>query len=283
MTQKLSKFLPENFDASARLSILAGRGEYPKLLAQRLEDCGINASLTVFEDETAPDLVERFSDGRIDGVINVGQLGKLLKSLKNGGVKYAIMAGQITPKKLFKGLKLDLKAMLVMAKLKRRNAETIFGTIADELAKIGVELLDARSFLDDSLAPEGFFCGKSWNITADNLEHAMTIAREMARLDVGQSCVTSRGSVLAVEAWEGTDNMIERAGTFGARDCLFAKTVKPNQDYRFDVPVIGERTVRKLAAAGVKNAVLEAGKVLILDKPKVLELARQNDIKIFGI
>ena len=86
-----------------------------------------------------------------------------------------------------------------------------------------------------------------------------------------------------MEAWEGTDSRIERAGTFGARDCLFAKTVKPNQDYRFDVPVIGERTVRKLAAANIRNVVVEAGKVLILDKARVKALAEANDIKIYGI
>ena len=111
----------------------------------------------------------------------------------------------------------------------------------------------------------------------------MHIAREMARLDVGQACVTSRGSVLAVEAWEGTDKMIERAGTFEARDAVFAKTVKPNQDYRFDVPVIGERTIRKLAAANVRNVAVESGKVILLEKDKIIALAKENDIKIFGV
>lgn len=279
----LSQFLPDNFDASARLSILAGRGEYPKLLAHKLKDCGLHVYITAFEDETAPEFLEEYVACDRADIINVGQLGKLLKALKKRQIRYAIMAGQITPKKLFKGLKLDLKAMLVMATLKRRNAETIFGAIASEMSKIGVELLDARSFLDDSLAPKGFFSGKKWNISDDSLNYAMTIAREMARLDIGQSCVVARGSVLAVEAWEGTDSMIERAGTFGARDCLFAKTVKPNQDYRFDVPVIGERTVRKLAAANIRNVVVEAGKVLILDKARVKALAEANDIKIYGI
>ena len=194
------------------------------------------------------------------------------------------MAGQITPKKLFKGMKPDLKAILVLATLKRKNAETIFGAIADQLQKIGVDMLDARSFLDDSLAPKGFFCGANMkNILPEHIEHAMHIARECARLDIGQGCVVSRGTVLAVEAFEGTDAMLERAATFGAKDCIFAKTVKPNQDYRFDVPVIGERTMRKLAAADIKNVVVEADKVIVLEKDKVKKLAEENGIRILGI
>jgi DUF1009 family protein len=206
-----------------------------------------------------------------------------LKNLKKVGAKYAIMAGQITPKKLFKGLKLDLKATIIMATLKRKNAETIFGAIANELSKINVEMLDARSFLDDELAPLGSFCGKKPSVSPEHIEHGMNIARECARLDIGQGCVVSRGTVVAVEAFEGTDVMIERAGTFGAKDCIFAKTVKPNQDYRFDVPVIGERTIRKLANANIKNVVVEANKVIILQKDLVKKLAEENEIRIFGI
>ena len=121
-----------------------------------------------FEDETSPELWNDF-DASKRYIMNVGQLGKLLKSLKLGGAKYAIMAGQITPKKLFKGMKPDLKAILTLAKLKRKNAETIFGAVADALAGIGVEMLDARSFLDDSVAPKGFFCGKGWKLSAEDV------------------------------------------------------------------------------------------------------------------
>ena len=278
----ISQFLPTDFDATAKIAILAGKGVYPQLVVDELVKLQIKTTLIAFEDETSPDLISQFSSDNVE-TINVGQLGKLLKSLKKHNVKYAIMAGQITPKKLFKGLKLDLKAMLVMATLKRKNAETIFGAIANELSKIGVNMLDARSFLDESIAPKGFFTGKKWSVSDDYLQHGMTIAREMARLDVGQGCVVARGSVLAVEAWEGTDQMIERAGQFDAKDALFAKTVKPNQDYRFDVPVIGERTIRKLAKANIKNVAIEAGKVIILEKDKVRTLAEENDIKIFGV
>ncbi|WYJ07780.1 UDP-2,3-diacylglucosamine diphosphatase LpxI [Opitutia bacterium KCR 482] len=279
----ISKFLPTDFDKSAKIAILAGKGAYPSLLKDRLDAAGIPNALMAFEGETAPELWERFDDSQ-RACANVGQLGHLLKNLKKVGARYAIMAGQITPKKLFKGMKPDLKAILVLATLKRKNAETIFGAIADQLQKIGVDMLDARAFLDDSLAPKGFFCGANMkNILPEHIEHAMHIARECARLDIGQGCVVSRGTVLAVEAFEGTDAMLERAATFGAKDCIFAKTVKPNQDYRFDVPVIGERTMRKLAAADIKNVVVEADKVIVLEKDKVKKLAEENGIRILGI
>lgn len=279
----ISKFLPTDFDKSAKIAILAGKGAYPSLLKDRLDAAGIPNALMAFEGETAPELWARFDDSQ-RACANVGQLGHLLKNLKKVGARYAIMAGQITPKKLFKGMKPDLKAILVLATLKRKNAETIFGAIADQLQKIGVDMLDARAFLDDSLAPKGFFCGANMkNILPEHIEHAMHIARECARLDIGQGCVVSRGTVLAVEAFEGTDAMLERAATFGAKDCIFAKTVKPNQDYRFDVPVIGERTMRKLAAADIKNVVVEADKVIVLEMDKVKKLAEENGIRILGI
>lgn len=144
-------------------------------------------------------------------------------------------------------------------------------------------MLDARSFLDSDTAPLGLFCGGKWTLPQDYVEHAIHIARECARLDIGQSCVTARGTVLAVESFDGTDKMLERVAQFEAKDALFAKTVKPNQDYRFDVPVIGERTVRKLAEAGIKNAVVEAGNVIILNSENVKKIADSNGIKILGI
>lgn len=277
----ISKFLPEGFDRSQTVALLAGKGEYPKIAAEKMRALSIRLKLVAFEGETNPELEDSFADS--DRVrINVGQLGRLLKALGKFGAKYAMMAGQITPKKLFRGMTPDLKAALILARLKRRNAETIFGAIAGEMSKIGVEMLDGRSFLDECVAREGLLCGGGWKIKPEHLEHALTIARECARLDIGQSCVTAGGTVLAVEAFEGTDKMIDRCAQFEAPNALFTKTVKPNQDYRFDVPVIGERTIRKLAQAGIKYAAIEAGKVIVLDAPAVFELARKNGISIFG-
>lgn len=279
----VSKFTPPDFDPKATLALLAGRGVYPVEMSRELDRRGIRHVLIAFEGETPPELWEKFpSNGRL--MLNVGQLGKLLRGVSLFGAKYAAMAGQITPGKLFRGMTPDLKAITVLASLKKRNAETIFGAVAAELAKVGVEMIDARSFMDASVAPRGFFTGdRSWKISDSDLEHAVSIARECARLDIGQGCVTSHGTVLAVEAYEGTDAMLERAGSFGAKDCLFAKTVKPRQDYRFDVPVIGGRTVGKLAGAGIFNVAVEADKVIILEPEKTRELAQKLGVKIFGV
>ena len=277
----LSKFLPSDFDKNAAIQIIAGKGDYPKETAARIRALGLNVKLIAFENETEEDLWGSFAEN--DRVrINVGQLGKLIKHTKIFGSKYAIMAGQITPKRLFKDLKPDLKAVMILATLKEKNAETIFGAIGTELSKIGCELLDARAFLDDSVASAGWICGKNWDVEQAHLEHGLRIVRECARLDIGQSCAVAHGTVLAVEGFEGTDKMIERAGSFDAKHALFVKTVKPAQDYRFDVPVVGERTVRKLAESKIFNAAIESEKVIILQPQKVKKLAEELGVKIYG-
>jgi DUF1009 family protein len=175
----------------------------------------------------------------------------------------------------------DLTAASSLFSLKRRNAETIFGAIAHEIEKIGVTLLDARAFIDDQLATAGAMSGKL-GIDEEYVQHGITIAREIARLDIGQGCVVRKGTVLAVEAFEGTDDMLRRAGTFKTDETLFVKTVKTRQDFRFDVPVFGLRTLETMHTAGLSAAALEAGKVIVLDKPAVLKQAKAWGITLHG-
>ncbi len=215
-------------------------------------------------------------------ILLVGQLGKMLKALRDFDAGYALMAGQITPRRLFKGLHPDLKATQILLSLKRRNAETIFGAIAREIEAIGVTLLDARSFLDDHLAGSGCMTGRSFPIDDDYLQHGIMIARECARLDIGQGCVVRKGTVLAVEAFEGTDEMLRRAGGFKTDGALFVKTVKVRQDFRFDVPCFGLRTLETMREAGLTAAALETGRVLMLDKPAVLAQAKSWGISLAG-
>ena len=237
--------------------------------------------LISFAEETAPELVATFTDAE-RRELRVGQLGRMLRTLEEFEAGYALMAGQITPRRLFRGLHPDLKAARLLFSLKERNAETIFGAIAREIEALGIHLLDARSFIDDHLATPGCMTGGRFPIEEDHLRHGIRIARECARLDIGQGCVVRRGTVLAVEAFEGTDAMIRRAGEFRSDHALFVKTVKPAQDYRFDVPVFGHRTIESLRDAGIRAAALEAGKVIILDKPAVLGQARADGIALFG-
>lgn len=276
-----SAFLPPDYDPRRPVALIAGQGIYPILIASAVRAAGIPLKLVAFEEETRPDLVAGFpeSDRR---TLLVGQLGKMLKSLREFGAGYAIMAGQITPRRLFKGLHPDLKAVRILASLKRRNAETIFGAIASEIEELGITLLDARSFLDDQLASSGCMTGRSFPIEPDYIDHGIHIARESARLDIGQGCVVRKGTVLAVEAFEGTDEMLRRAGAFKTDGTLFVKTVKTRQDWRFDVPCFGSRTLETMREAHLSAAALEAGKVLILDKPAVLEQARAWGISLFG-
>lgn len=271
----ISRFLPKDFDSSRAVAILAGRGIYPMLVSENLKKLNIPSKLIAFEGEASTELIDSFSkDDRV--IINIGKLGSLLKSLKKLDVGYALMAGQITPKRLFKGLTPDLKATMLLARLKKRNAETIFGAIAQEIELIGVRMLDARAFLDDQLADEGIMVGKA-KIDREYLDHAIDIAKNVAHLDIGQGIVARKGTILAVEAFEGTDAMLKRAGEFEASEAFFIKTVKANQDYRFDVPVFGLKTVDVMAKAGILIAGLEAGKTIILEKAKVLSEANKKD------
>jgi DUF1009 family protein len=276
-----SAFLPAAFDPKRPVALIAGRGLYPVITAAAIRAAGVPLRLIAMDDETEPSLVASFPEKeRVS--LNVGQIGKMLDALKDFGAGYALMAGQVKPKKLFHGLTPDLKAAAILFRLKRRNAETIFGAIAEEIEKIGVTLLDARAFIDAEMASAGNMSGIKLPTDTEYLEHGIHIAREMARLDVGQGCVVRKGTVLAVEAFEGTDAMLKRAGTFKTDEALFVKTVKGRQDFRFDVPVFGRRTLETMKEAGIAAAALEAGKVIILEKPAVLKEARALGIAIHG-
>ena len=281
MSIKPSAFLPDSFDARRPLALIAGQGIYPQLVAKSVRAAGIPIRLIAFEGETSPELVDSFPEAERQ-TVHVGQVGKTLKLLEKYGAGYALMAGQVTPRRLFDGLRPDLKAAQILLSLKRRNAETIFGAIAKEIEALGVTLLDARSFLDDQLAGPGCMTGGAFPIEKDSLEHGIQIARECARLDIGQGCVVRKGTVLAVEAFEGTDEMLKRAGGLKADETLFVKTVKARQDYRFDVPCFGMRTLESMRGAGIRAAALESGCVIILDKAAVLEKARASGISLLG-
>ena len=278
----MSVFLPDDFDTRRPLALIAGQGNYPVLLAKRARNAGIHLFLIELGGETSPELIESFPDSKRSSV-KIGQVGKLLKELKKFDAGYAVMAGQVTPGKLFKGLHPDLKAIRMLAGLDRKNAETIFRAIGEEIEKIGVHLLDARVFMDEDLAKAGAMVKGKEKIETEHLAHGIEIARENARLDVGQGVVVSRGTVIAVEAFEGTNAMLERAGTFGAKNCLFVKLGKPKQDTRFDVPVFGLQTLKTLSKANIKNVALESESVLLLNKEDVLYEASKLGIGILGV
>ncbi|HEY5078671.1 MAG TPA: UDP-2,3-diacylglucosamine diphosphatase LpxI, partial [Opitutaceae bacterium] len=276
-----SAFLPESYDPKLPVALIAGQGLYPRLVAESVARAGVPLRLIAFEGETAPELVASLPPEHRH-TVHVGQVGKTLRLLKEFGAGYALMAGQVSPRRLFSGLKPDLKAAQILFSLKRRNAETIFGAVAKEIEALGVRLLDARSFLDDQLAAAGCMTARKFPIGQEYLDHGMHIARECARLDIGQGCVVRKGTVLAVEAFEGTDEMLARAGTMKTDEMLFVKTVKARQDFRFDVPCFGMQTLEAMDKAGIRAAALESGGVILLGKAAVLERARALGISLLG-
>lgn len=277
----MSKYLPADFDATKPVTLIAGKGRYPELTLERLRAAKLQTRLIAFEGETADSLVAQFPAEHVVR-IKVGQLGHMLDALKAQKAGSAIMAGQITPRRLFKGLTPDFKAVTILATLKEKNAESIFGALAREIEKIGVRQLDARAFLDDQLATAGCMTGWRSGIDDDTLAFGIRIAKESARLDIGQGVVVAGGTVVAVEAFEGTDKMLRRCADLGAENMVFVKTVKPRQDYRFDVPCLGLLTLESLAAGGVTKAAVEVGSVLLLDKDAVIAKAKALGITLYG-
>lgn len=269
-------------DAAGSLGIIAGSGSYPLLLARAARAAGIpRLCAAAFEGETDPALAALVNDL---AWMRVGQLGRLIAYFHSQGVQRAIMAGQIAPKNLF-NLRPDLKTLLLLGRLKERNAESLFGAVADELAKAGVTLLSATTYLEDLLAPVGHIAGPALGKRqAGDAAYAMRVAKQVSALDIGQSVVVRHGTVLAVEAFEGTDAAIRRGGALaGKSGAVLAKVSKPRQDLRFDVPVIGPRTLETAAEAKVAVIALEAGKTLLLERDVLLALAASKGITIIGI
>ena len=260
------------------LGIIAGNGIYPKLLADSARKAGVKKIVAAgFTDETDP-ILEQHVD-MLDWM-RVGQLNRLLKFFRAQDVHHAIMAGQIAPKNLF-DLQPDWKALLLLGKLKERNAESIFAAIADELAKIDVELLPATSFLEDSLASSGLIAGaKLSRREEEDVDLGWKIGKEIARLDVGQTVIVKNGTIVAVEAFEGTNETIKRGGELARNGAIMVKVPKPNQDLRFDVPVIGVETIRIAAEAQLRVIAVEAGKTLLLERDAIVDLANRFRISI---
>ena len=262
------------------LGIIAGNGVYPRLLADAARKAGDKKIIAAaFISETDPVLAQH-----VDLIewMRVGQLNRLLKFFNQNKVHHAIMAGQIAPKNLF-DLRPDWKALLLLGKLKERNAESIFAAIADELTRIDVELLPATTFLEDCLVPAGLIAGaKLSRREEEDVDLGWKIAKEIARLDIGQTVIAKNGTVVAVEALEGTNEAIRRGGSLARQGAVMVKVAKPNQDMRFDAPVIGVETIRVAADAKLRVIAVEAGKTLLLEPEAIADLAAHSKLSIIA-
>ena len=273
--------IPLNPANIATLGIIAGNGSYPLALAKSARNRGVGRIVaTGFENETDPALA-----ALVDEIewMRVGQLGRMIRFFQTRNVTEAIMAGQIAPGNLF-DLRPDMKALLLLAKLRRRNAESIFGAIGEELAKVGVCLLSATTFMEEFLAGEGVFAGPKLSRREDeDVRFGFQIAKEMSRLDIGQTVVVKGGTVLAVEGFDGTNATIRRGGQLGRKDSVVVKVSKPRQDLRFDVPVIGAATLDTAVEARIRVIAVEAGLTLVLEPERVAEHAARVRISLVGV
>ncbi len=263
--------------------MLAGKGLYPSafVAGARLQKEPVRIVTVAFHGETDPALEKEVD---VMEWFRVGQLGKSVKYFLREGVSEIVMVGQVTPKNLFE-FRPDLRITVAMAKLKERNAETLFCALADEFAKDGITVLPATTFLEHLLPPAGRVLGRK--LDQEELETAkfgFGIAKETSRLDIGQSVVVREGTVLAVEAFEGTNECVRRGGALGkGKKVVLAKVSKPKQDMRFDVPVIGPDTIRICAEAGISAIAIEAKKTLILGWEETAELAEKLKVGVVAL
>jgi DUF1009 family protein len=268
-------------DTPSTLALIAGNGTYPFATVRGARAAGVRRIvIAAFEGETDPALAREVDEVKW---LRVGQLGKMISFLAASGARHAIMAGQIAPRNLF-DLRPDVKALLLLARLKQRNAESIFRAIGDEVAKAGIELLPATSFMEDQLAKPGIFAGPRLSRREMmDLEYGFKIAKEVSRLDIGQTVVVKAGTVLAVEAFEGTNAAIARGGELGRKEAVIVKVSKPSQDLRFDVPVVGPLTMEAAHSANIRVIGVEAGQTLILDPERVRAIAEERRITLCGV
>ena len=276
-----SQFLPEDFDPTQPVAVIAGQRDYPVLSVEAIRAAGVPVRLVALQGETRDELIDAFPENERE-VVKVGQIGKMLKALKKLEARYALFVGQVSPGKLFRDLTPDVKALTLLASLRERNAHTIFGALTAEIEKIGVHMLDARAFIDASISTKGLMTPGKLKAKQDHIDFGIKMAKEVARLDIGQGVVVRKGTVLAVEAFEGTDDMLSRANKYKTDQLVFVKCAKPDQNPHFDWPVFGEKTLDSMQASGITTAALEADHVVMLGKENLLKEAAKAGIEIFG-
>ncbi len=258
------------------ITIIAGKGAYPKLLADSARSQGVSRICAVaFRKETDP-VIEKYCDAV--AWIHLGQLGRLLEELKATGVPHAVMAGQITPTHLFR-IRMDGALLRLLRRLPARNAHSIFAAISDEIRAVGIELLPASSFMEKHMPSAGLLSERSPTDTeAADIRLGFHVAKTVSGLDIGQTVVVKQGTILAVEAFEGTDAAILRAGKLGGPGAVLVKVAKPGHDMRFDIPVIGLHTVKSIRKAGISAVAVEAGRAILLEREAVVE--RMNGLNV---
>ena len=262
------------------LGLIAGNRSLPLVFARQARQLGVRRLIAVaFEGETEPTLT-----ALVDEIVwlRVGQLSKMIAAFTDRNVEHCVMAGQIAPRHLY-DLRPDLRALGLLLRLKEKNAHTLFAAIADEMKKDGVELIPATPWLQPLMPPPGFQLGP--DLSSDqwaDVDFGFQIAKEVSRLEIGQTVVVKDGTVLAVEGFEGTDECLTRGGRLAGKKggAVAIKVAKENHDLRFDIPCLGPKTLETCLAAGISALAFEAGKSLLLEPDVCETFARKNKISL---
>ena len=264
-----------------KLGLIAGNGRFPFLVLEGARKAGTSVAVAAIREETDPE-IDRAAERVI--WVGLGQLGKMLRFFKNEGVEKAIMAGQVKHVQIFSGAIPDVRMLKMLLRLPKRNTDALIGAVADELAGEGIELIDSTFFLKDQLPQSGTLTKREPDERErGDIEYGLEIAREIARLDLGQTIVIRDRACVAIEAMEGTDAVIRRAAELVRGRLTVVKIAKPDQDMRFDVPVVGVPTMESMIEAAATCLCLTAGKTLIFDRDEMVNLANKNKIAITAV
>jgi hypothetical protein len=272
-------------ETTMRIGLIAGNGRFPFLVIEAARSLGHEVTVVAIREEADASL-ESIADDSLGIVIHwisLGQLGRCIAILKEAGVSRVLMAGQVKHTKLFAKVVPDLTFLSVLNRLRNRNTDSLIAAVADVLSENGIELVDSTTFLKPLLASAGELTKKnlSENETSD-LAFGYEMADAIADLDIGQTIVVKDRAVVAVEAMEGTDDVIIRAGQLAGTGACVVKVAKPRQDMRFDVPVVGIATIRSMQKAGATVLSVDEGRTLMLDGDAVIKSADEACIAIVG-
>jgi UDP-2,3-diacylglucosamine hydrolase len=264
-----------------KIGLIAGMGELPMAIANEAKTRGYTVIAMALEP-----LAEKSLASYVDEIkwINVGKLGKLIDSLKKYGVTEAVMAGKVSKTLLYKSrITPDLRAVKLLFSLKDRKDDSILLAITKELKEEGIHLLDITRFCTSLLTPDGVLTkSKPSEDEWKDIAFGWKIAKELGRLDIGQTAIIKNMAVMAVEAIEGTDEAIKRGGKLAGNGAIVIKVSKPNQDMRFDVPVIGLQTLQAMAEVNARVLCVESKKSIILNKDALIEEAKKIGVSIVG-
>jgi len=273
-----------------RLGLIAGNGTFPLLVLDAARAQGYEVIVAAIKEETFPEIEQR--GAAAVHWLSLGELSRLIATFKRAGITQAIMAGQVKHKQIFSSIRPDWRLAKLLLSLRNRNTDALIGAVAKVLADEGITLLDSTSFLTPLLARSGLLTRRAPDANEQaNITYGRSVARHLAQFDIGQTVVIAEAACVAVEAMEGTDAAIERAGTITrhrslgdsptySRALTVVKVAKPNQDMRFDVPVIGLKTIETMQAAGATCLALDAGRCLLLEGDRIIAAADAASICI---